>query len=214
GGGGGAAPRPGGPPRGRPAPPRRVRPLRWSPSAVVVHLGARRVVDDLAHHTISFGGEWEGTFDEIIRRGRPMSDPSLLLTTPTLTDPGLAPAGRHLQYLLAPCPNLDTGPIRWDVVGRRYAEEVVGELVSRKLLDPGVEVLSVTTPADWARAGQAAGTPFSAAHTLGQTGPFRPRNLPFRHGNVVLAGSGTTPGVGIPPVLISGRLAAERLRRP
>jgi phytoene desaturase len=28
---------------------------------------------------------------------------------------------------------------------------------------------------------------------------------------VVLAGSGTTPGVGIPPVLISGRLAAERI---
>ncbi|MEU4745009.1 phytoene desaturase, partial [Actinosynnema sp. NPDC023658] len=43
---------------------------------------------------------------------------------------------------------------------------------------------------------------------------FRPRNLPFREGNVVLAGSGTTPGVGIPPVLISGRLAAERLRHP
>jgi phytoene desaturase len=29
--------------------------------------------------------------------------------------------------------------------------------------------------------------------------------------NVVLAGCGTTPGVGIPPVLISGRLAAERV---
>ena len=29
--------------------------------------------------------------------------------------------------------------------------------------------------------------------------------------NVVLAGCGTTPGVGIPPVLISGRLAAQRV---
>ena len=193
--------------------PRRLRPLRWSPSAVVVHLSARRVVDGLAHHTIAFGDAWERTFDEIIRQGRLMSDPSLLLTTPTLTDPGLAPDGRHLQYLLAPCPNLDAAPIRWDHVGPRYAEEVVGELVARKLLDPGVEVLSVVTPDDWARSGQAAGTPFSAAHTFGQTGPFRPRNLPFRDGNVVLAGSGTTPGVGIPPVLISGRLAAERLWR-
>jgi len=27
----------------------------------------------------------------------------------------------------------------------------------------------------------------------------------------LLAGCGTTPGVGIPPVLISGRLAAERI---
>lgn len=192
--------------------PRRVRPLRWSPSAVVVHLSAGRVVDDLAHHTISFGGRWDDTFDEIIRRGRLMSDPSLLLTTPTLTDPALAPPGRHLQYLLAPCPNLDSAPLRWDALADRYAEELVAEMTARKLV-VDAEPLAVVTPDDWARDGQAAGTPFSAAHTFGQTGPFRPRNLPFRDGNVVLAGSGTTPGVGIPPVLISGRLAAQRLRR-
>jgi phytoene desaturase len=29
--------------------------------------------------------------------------------------------------------------------------------------------------------------------------------------NVVFAGSGTQPGVGVPMVLISGRLAAERI---
>lgn len=191
--------------------PRRTRPLRWSPSAVVVHLSARRVADDLAHHTISFGDRWDGTFDEIIRRGRLMSDPSLLLTTPTLTDPALAPRGRHLQYLLAPCPNLDRAPIRWDVLADRYAEELVTEMTARKLL-VDAEPLAVVTPDDWARDGQAAGTPFSAAHTFGQTGPFRPGNLPFRDGNVVLAGSGTTPGVGIPPVLISGKLAADRFR--
>ena len=191
--------------------PRRIRPLRWSPSAVVVHLSASRVADDLAHHTISFGDRWDGTFDEIIRRGRLMSDPSLLLTTPTLTDPSLAPRGRHLQYLLAPCPNLDRAPIRWDVLADRYAEELVAEMTARKLL-VDAEPLAVVTPDDWAREGQAAGTPFSAAHTFGQTGPFRPGNLPFRDGNVVLAGSGTTPGVGIPPVLISGKLAAGRFR--
>jgi phytoene desaturase len=186
-------------------------PLRWSPSAVVVHLSSGRVADDLAHHTISFGDKWNGTFDEIIRQGKLMSDPSLLLTTPTLTDPALAPEGRHLQYLLAPCPNLDAAPLRWDALAHRYAEELVDEMSARKLL-VDAEPLAVVTPDDWARGGQAAGTPFSAAHTFAQTGPFRPGNLPFRDGNVVLAGSGTTPGVGIPPVLISGRLAAQRLR--
>jgi phytoene desaturase len=197
--------------RGR---PRRPVALRWSPSAVVAHLSADRVTDGIAHHTISFGDEWERTFDEIIRRGRLMSDPSLLLTTPSLTDPDLAPPGKHTQFLLAPCPNLDAASIDWDAVGPRYADELVEELVRRKLIGSESDVtrLALATPEDWARAGQAAGTPFSAAHTFLQTGPFRPRNLPFRHGNVVLAGSGTTPGVGIPPVLISGRLAAQRLR--
>jgi phytoene desaturase len=32
--------------------------------------------------------------------------------------------------------------------------------------------------------------------------------------NVVFAGSGTQPGVGVPMVLISGRLAAERIVGP
>jgi phytoene desaturase len=55
------------------------------------------------------------------------------------------------------------------------------------------------------------GTPFSLAHSLVQTGPFRPANRVRGADNVVLAGCGTTPGVGIPPVLVSGRLAAERV---
>ncbi|HZW44750.1 MAG TPA: FAD-dependent oxidoreductase, partial [Dermatophilaceae bacterium] len=57
-----------------------------------------------------------------------------------------------------------------------------------------------------------AGTPFAAAHTFGQTGPFRSPNT--MGANVVFAGSSTTPGVGVPMVLISGRLAAERVTGP
>lgn len=75
--------------------------------------------------------------------------------------------------------------------------------------DAATEVEQITTPADWARLGRAGGTPFAVAHTFTQTSPFRPNNL---YGdNVVFAGSGTRPGIGIPMVLISGRLAAERI---
>jgi phytoene desaturase len=56
-----------------------------------------------------------------------------------------------------------------------------------------------------------AGTPFGYAHSFVQTGPFRPRNLPPGTENVVLAGGGTVPGVGVPTVLLSGRLAADRI---
>jgi phytoene desaturase len=54
------------------------------------------------------------------------------------------------------------------------------------------------------------GAPFAAAHSFLQTGPFRPTNLAPNVDGVVFAGSGTQPGVGVPMVLISGRLAAER----
>jgi phytoene desaturase len=56
-----------------------------------------------------------------------------------------------------------------------------------------------------------AGTPFSAAHLFRQTGPFRTHNLAPGKKNVVLAGCGTTPGVGVPTALLSGKLAAQRV---
>jgi phytoene desaturase len=104
------------------------------------------------------------------------------------------------------------GPVDGARVGPAYRDELLGVLAARGLDITGdVEVAHLVTPADWAAAGLAAGTPFSAAHTLAQTGPFRPRNLVRGLENAVLAGCGTTPGVGIPPVLISGRLAAQRI---
>jgi phytoene desaturase len=56
-----------------------------------------------------------------------------------------------------------------------------------------------------------AGTPFALAHTFAQTGPFRPANMLRGADNVVLAGSSTVPGVGVPTALLSGRLAADRV---
>jgi len=192
--------------------PRRPVPLRWSPSAVVLHAGLRGPRPELAHHTISFGAAWRRTFREIIDDGRLMSDPSLLVTRPTATDAALAPAGSELLYVLAPCPNLARGRIDWARVGPAYRDELLAVLADRGIeLGADLDVAHLTTPADWAAAGHAAGTPFSAAHTLAQTGPFRPRNLVRGLENAVLAGCGTTPGVGIPPVLISGRLAAQRI---
>jgi phytoene desaturase len=193
--------------------PRRPVPLRFSPSAVVLHGNTGRAWPELDHHTIFFGGAWEKTFAEIIREGSLMRDPSLLVTRPTATDPGLAPEGRQVISVLAPAPNLLRGRIDWPRVGPAYRDELVSTLTARGLagFDREFQVTEVVTPADWAARGLAAGTPFSLAHTFAQTGPFRPRNLVRAAGNVVLAGCGTTPGVGIPPVLISGRLAAARV---
>ncbi|MFG3510076.1 phytoene desaturase family protein [Streptomyces sp. NPDC047821] len=202
--------------------PRRPVPLRHSPSAVVLHAGTDRTWPGLAHHTLSFGDAWERTFHELTRSGRLMSDPSLLITRPTAHDPGLAPPGRHLHYVLAPCPNTAVGPsaAAWRDLGPRYRDTLVAELERRGLEGFGDSVQEelLVTPLDWTAQGHAAGSPFSVSHTFAQTGPFRPRNLVRGLDNVVLAGCGTTPGVGVPTVLISGKLAAARVtggaRRP
>jgi phytoene desaturase len=192
--------------------PRRLLPLHLSPSAVVAHVGCRAVDAQMPHHTIVFGNSWEQTFRDIIDDGVLMRDPSLLVTRPTAADAGLAPAGRDLLYILAPAPNLLRGNIDWAGVGRAYTDQLM-TVVTDRLPQLGVdaELLHVVNPADWARQGMAAGTPFALAHTFGQTGPFRPANTVRGIDNVVLAGSSTVPGVGVPTALLSGRLAADRV---
>lgn len=194
--------------------PRRVRRLRYSPSCAVLHVGSRASYSDIAHHTIEFGAAWEGTFREIIDQGRLMSDPSFLLTNPTRSDPALAPGGRHVYYALFPTPNLDHRPsIDWDREGPRYREHMVNALASRGYAGfaDAIEVERLVTPADWAQDGLAGGTPFGAAHSFAQTGPFRPPTLDRRIENLLFCGANSQPGVGVPMALVSGRLAAARV---
>jgi phytoene desaturase len=192
--------------------PRRLLPIRPAPSAVVAHVGCSAVDESVGHHTILFGGAWEQTFRDIIDDGRVMGDPSLLVTRPSAGDPGLAPPGRDLLYVLAPAPNTAVGTVDWARTGAAYTEQMLATMQARL---PGVgtdlQLLHVVNPDDWARDGMVAGTPFALAHTFAQTGPFRPANTVRGIDNVVLAGSSTVPGVGIPTAVLSGRLAADRV---
>jgi phytoene desaturase len=198
---------------------RRLRRPVYSPSCVAVHVGVRSELPGQAHHTISFGAAWREVFAELTRDGRPMTDPSLLVSMPSRTDRSLAPEGGQVLSIVAPTPNLDphsggNPDLDWTTLGPRYRDEVLAVLESRGWtgLTGAIEVEHVDTPLTWAAQGMAAGTPFALAHTFGQTGPFRTPTLPRRGPeNVVLAGSSVQPGVGVPMVVISGRLAAERI---
>lgn len=190
-----------------------VRRLNYSPSCAVLLAGSSAHYSKIAHHNIHFGKSWEGVFTDLIDRGRLMGDPSLFLTNPTRSDPGLAPEGKQSYYALFPAPNLDSD-IDWSTEAPRYRDHMVSVLEERGYVGFGdaIEIEHLTTPLDWAEQGMERGSPFASAHSFAQTGPFRPGN---RWGeNVVFTGSGTQPGVGVPMVLISGRIAAERIVGP
>ncbi|NLE79066.1 MAG: phytoene desaturase [Rhodococcus sp.] len=203
--------------------PRRA---RISPSAVVLHGTIPRAVTQQwpqRHHTIDFGHAWERTFRQITARagrGRLMSDPSLLITRPAVTDHTLVieRGGVELEPLsvLAPCPNLDSAPLHWPSITEPYSAELIGCLERRGYvgITEHFEIDHADTPVTWAEKGMSAGSPFASAHIFRQTGPFRRSNMVSGLDNVVLAGSSTVPGVGVPTVLISGKLAAERIIGP
>jgi len=162
-----------------------------------------------AHHNIHFGRQWREAFEAVLDRGVRMPDPSILVTSASRTDPTLAPPGCSTLYALEPVPNLD-GAIDWS----RERDEVRRSLVERVgsfgyPVDAEVELW--LDPSEWAARGMERGTPFGLSHRFTQTGPFRPPNAERHVPGLYFVGSSTVPGVGVPMVLLSGRLVAERV---
>ena len=197
--------------------PYAVRHGHYSPSCVLWHAGVRgELPAGTGHHNIHFGEQWDESFRDLLHHGRLMSDPSILVTVHSLDEPAVVPAAtdgvpRHSLYVLEPVPNLD-GRIDWSRERDRL-QASLQQRVGALGYPTDIEVEAFVDPADWERDGMERGTPFALSHRFRQTGPFRPNNVTRHAPGLVFVGSGTLPGVGVPMVLISGRLAAERVEQ-
>nr|SBO96323.1 Phytoene dehydrogenase [Nonomuraea gerenzanensis] len=185
----------------------RLRRPRHSPSCLVLHAGLDRPPTGQAHHTLHFGRTWEDTFGALAA-GRPQPDPSLLVTCPE-PDGETAPAGHATLSVLEPAPNLERAD--WRRLRPELESRLLGRMAGLGYGDLAAAPRLVVDPPAWAARGHSAGTPFALDHRFTQTAWLRPSAVARRVPGLHFAGMYTAPGVGVPPVLISGRLAAERI---
>ncbi|TDD83490.1 phytoene desaturase [Actinomadura darangshiensis] len=186
----------------------RLRRPRYSPSCLVMHIGLDRRLPGHAHHTLHFGRDWKANF-AALAAGRPQPDPSLLVTCPK-ADTTAAPARHATLSVLEPVPNLTSGA-DWDRLAPRLEQRLLGRLAELGYGNLEDRPRLLFDPPAWERMGHSAGTPFALDHRFGQTAWLRPSGRSRRVPGLHFAGMYTAPGVGVPPALISGRLAAERI---
>lgn len=192
------------------SPPAALRRARYSPSCLVWMAGVRgRAPLDAAHHNMHFGPRWRSGL-RAVRAGRaPRNDTSLFVSIPSLTEPDAATDGIFGFSALQAVPNT-AGRLDW-TRERAAMRRRLRDAVQRH----GYPVDAVeewwSDPLTWLEAGLPHGTPFSVSPQFSQSAALRPRNTDPRVPGLSFAGSGTVPGVGVPMVLISGRLAAERI---
>jgi phytoene desaturase len=190
--------------------------MSYSCGAFLMYLGVRRRYPALPHHTLVVPPDLRGACTDIFAHHRIPPAPPYYVCNPSKTDPSLAPPGCENLYVLVPVPSQAAGrEIDWAVEGPRLERDMLLRLERFGL--PGLREHLVTsrtfTPADFTTAFSATrGEAFGLAHGLDQVGYLRPHNRHPMYRNLYFVGQSTHPGCGIPMVLISARLVAERMR--
>lgn len=194
---------------------RRAARTKMTPGVLTFYWGVRGEIPSLGHHTIFLPDDYRGAFRDLMKRGRVPKDLPFYVAVPSRTDPGLAPAGDTQVFVLVPTPTLDRlDDLDWSMEVPRIRREVLRRLSEHGIgLHPErIAVEEAWTPVEWrARFGLYQGSAFGAAHNLMQVGPFRAPNRSPDVAGLYYAGAGTTPGTGMPMVILSGKMTAERI---
>ncbi len=188
---------------------------RMTCGVMTFYWGIRGKVEGMPHHTIYLPDDYRGAFDDLMRNHQIPRGLPFYVSVPSETDPDLAPADDAAMFVLVPTPLLSEMPgFDWRSAIPSVKNRVLERLAHHGAeLDPQRIVFErVYTPEDWRDTfGLYDGSAFGAAHNLFQVGPFRAKNYLDTVEGMYYVGASTTPGTGMPMVVLGGRLTAERI---
>ncbi len=188
---------------------------KMTPAVITFYWGVHGSVPGLGHHTIFLPQDCSAAFRELFELKRIPQELPFYVSVPSAADPELAPKGDTTMFVLVPVPLLSELPdTDWEIEAQKIKAKVLATLLRYGVaLDPAqIAVEERYTPATWQRRfGLFDGSAFGSAHTISQVGPFRSRNFSADIAGLFYVGASTTPGTGMPMVVLSGRLVAERI---
>lgn len=179
-----------------------------APSCLLFFIGLSKKITRLQHHTLFFDEDLSLHAEEIYRHPQWPSRPLFYVCCPSRTDSSVAPPGHENIFFLMPlAPGLpDHEPLRekyFNLLLRRF-EKYIGEPIM-EYIDFKQSYCISDFEADYhAYRGNA----YGLANTLLQTGTGKPKMANKKIPNLFYAGQLTVPGPGVPPALISGKIAA------
>lgn len=193
------------------------------PGAVLVMLGVRGQLPELAHHSLFFTRDWTANFESIFGKSPQVPTPaSSYVCRASASEPGLAPEGHENLFVLIPVPaDVSLGHGGRDGAGDPTVEAVAQAGIEQIAAWTGIEdfeeriVLRQTVgPADFATDYHSwRGSVLGQAHTLRQSAMFRPQNVSPTVEGLYYAGGTVAPGIGVPMCLISAELVLKHMRR-
>ena len=195
---------------------RRLDKLKYSCSAICFHWGLDKVYPQLGHHSVFLSDGFREGLDRIFKDKSISDHPSFYIHAPARSDKSAAPEGEDTLSFIVGSGHVDRLKKQdWDDLKRKTHIAVVSRLKQLGLedIEEHIKFEICYTPESWENACNITrGSVFgSLAHNLLQMGYFRPHNQHSRYKNLYFVGGSTHPGNGIPNVLLSAKLTAERI---
>jgi phytoene desaturase len=183
----------------------------FAPSCLIYYIGLNKKIKSLSHHTLFFEEDLLNHSKEIYKSPQWPHKPLFYVCCPSKTDDAVAPQNHENLFLLMPiAPGLeDNNSLRekyFEIMMKRLQKHVCEEIISH--IDFKKSYCIHDFIADY---NAYKGNAYGLANTLMQTAILKPKIRNKKIKNLLYAGQLTVPGPGVPPSLISGKLAAEQL---
>ena len=182
-----------------------------APSCLIYFVGVRKKIKSLQHHTLFFEESLAKHSRDIYSSPQWPSHPLFYVCCPSRTDATVAPVGHENLFFLMPvAPGLtDNEWIRdeyFTIMLERFQKHIGEEIVND--IDFKQSYCVNDFIADY---NSYKGNAYGLANTLMQTAILKPKMKNRKVNNLFYAGQLTVPGPGVPPSLISGKIAAEQV---
>ncbi len=188
--------------------------MKWTFAPFTLYLGLNTKVDSLHHHHYLLGDNFEEYAKDVFTRSDMDESPYYYVNVLSRSNPECAPEGG--ESILVVCPVSDLRYKKSWNDKEAFANGIIADLSKRTGVDIAGSVVSKTimSPEEWASAFNLhRGSGLGLRHDLMQIGGFRPKNKDEKFANVYYTGASTTPGTGLPMVVISSKLSVERIHR-
>ncbi len=189
--------------------------LKYTSSALMYYWGVQGEVEPLLPHNVFLAeNRYRESFDRIFRDLTLPDEPSFYVHVPSKINPALAPQGSHGLMILVPVGHInEQRPQDWPWLQEQARKVVLSKLATLGLADLSERIVCETrlAPPDYHAMNLAKGSAFGLSHNFLQVGYLRPQNRHAHYRNLYFAGASTHPGSGLPIVLLSARLAVERI---
>jgi phytoene desaturase len=181
----------------------------FAPSSLLFYVGFDKKLKNVNHHTLFFDVDFDAHAKDIYDNPKWPENPLFYASFPSITDDSASPEGKEAGIFLIPlAPGLEDTP----KLRETYFNKIITRfenLTSQKIKADILFKESYCVNDFIEDYNSYKGNAYGMANTLLQTAFLRPKLKSKKVKKLFFTGQLTVPGPGVPPSLISGKLASE-----